>query len=109
MLAIVIFEADRSTKLEDADFVDQASSVDCRFDYALDGLGIPAENDTFSREPFNALFYNDYWLEHQFESLEMVLAALEELRDSIAERSNNAEALRAGFHVIDSDGCQTAR
>lgn len=104
MLGIVIYEADRSAKLEDAGFADQASSIDCLFDYVLDALGIPAENDTFSREPFSALFYNDCWLEHRFESLETVLTALEELRDSIAARSANAEVLRAGFHVIDPAG-----
>lgn len=103
LLGIVIYEADRSAKLEDAGFADQAPSVDCLFDYVLDALGIPAENDTFSREPFSALFYNDYWLEHRFESLEMVLTALEELRDSIAARSASAEVLRAGFRVIDPD------
>lgn len=104
LLGIVIYEADRSTKLEDAGFADQASSVDCLFDYVLDALGIPVENDTFSREPFIALFYNDYWLEHRIESLEMVLTELEDLRDSIAARSAIAEVLRAGFRVIDPDG-----
>ncbi|BBE50856.1 hypothetical protein OYT1_ch1299 [Ferriphaselus amnicola] len=103
LLGIVLYEADRAARLEDAGFADQAPSVDCLFDYVLDALGIPAENDTFSRESFSALFYNDYWLEHRFESLDMVLTALEELRDSIAARSASAEVLRAGFRVIDPD------
>lgn len=41
LLGIVIYEADRSAKLEDAGFADQASSVDCLFDYVLDALGVP--------------------------------------------------------------------
>lgn len=73
LLSIVIYEADRSSKLEDAGFADQASSVGCLFDYVLDALGIPPENDSFSREPFEKLFYNDYWIEHQFESLEQLV------------------------------------
>lgn len=103
LLGIVIYEADRSTKLEDAGFADQASSVDCLFDYVLDALEVPVETGTFSREPFSELFYNDFWLEHRFESLEMVLTALEELRDSITARSASAKVLRANFRVIDPD------
>ena len=103
LLGIVLYEADRAARLEDAGFANQAPSVDCLFDYVLDALGIPAENDTFSRESFSTLFYNDHWLEHRFESLEMVLTALEELRDSIAARSASAEVLRAGFRIIDPD------
>ncbi|MEN6586989.1 MAG: hypothetical protein ABFE02_13195 [Sulfuricella sp.] len=107
LLAIVVYEADRSAKLEDAGFADQASSVDCLFDYVLDALGIPPENDTFSREPFEKLFYNDYWLEHQYPSLQHAMLGLEQLRDTIKyvrkASSANAEVLRAGFRVVDND------
>lgn len=100
LLGIVIYEANRSAKLEDAGFSDQAPSVDCLFDYVLDALGVPPEADGYSREPFNELFYNDYWLEHRIETLEMVLTGIEELRDAIAARSTNAKVIRANFHVI---------
>lgn len=101
LLAIVIYEADRSAKLEDAGFADQASSVECLFDYVLDALGIPAESDTFRREPFENLFYNNYWLEHQFESVEQVVVALEELREAIVSKSTDVEARRASLRVVD--------
>ena len=102
LLGIIIYEADRSAKLEDAGFADQASSIDCLFDYVLDALGVPPEADGYSREPFNELFYNDYWLEHRIETLELVLTRLEELRDAIAARLLNAQTLRADFRVVDS-------
>lgn len=108
LLGIVIYEAGRSAKLEDAGFADQAPSVDCLFDYVLDALGIPPESKTFSREPFEKSFYNDYWLEHQFESLEQAVTALEGLRDTIkidrAASSENADVRRASFRVVDTDG-----
>jgi len=103
LMGIVIYEADRSTKLEDAGFSDQSPSIDCLFDYVLDALGVLPENDTFSREPFGKLFYNDYWLEHKFESLEQVLSALEELRNSMAARLTDAEVRRASLRVVDAD------
>lgn len=100
LLGIVIYEADRSAKLEDAGFADQASSVDCLFNYVLDALGVPPKSNTFNHEAFEKLFYNDYWLEHQFESLEQVLTALEELRDSTVARLNSAEMKRSGFLLL---------
>ncbi len=103
LLSIVIYEADRSSKLEDAGFADQAGSVECLFDYVLDALGIPPENNSFSREPFEKLFYNDYWIEHQFDSLEQVVAALEKLRETMISRSSDAEARRASLRVVDTD------
>lgn len=103
MLGIVEYEADRSAILDDAGFADQASSVECLFDYVLDALGIPPECDTFSREAFEKLFYNDYWLEHQFESLEQVVAALEALRETMILRSVDAEVSRAGLRVVDAE------
>jgi hypothetical protein len=103
LLGIVIYEADRSSKLEDAGFVDQAPSVDCLFDYVLDALGVPPEANGYSREPFNEIFYSDYWLEGRIETLEMVLTGLEELRDAIAARSTNAKVIRANFHLVDQN------
>lgn len=107
LLAIVLYEADRSSKLEEAGFVDQASSVDCLFSYVLDALRVPPENEIFSREPFEKLFYNDHWLEHQFESLEQVMSALEKLRDTFendcAVSSANADVRRASLRVVDTD------
>ena len=103
LLGIVIYEADRSSKLEDAGFVDQAPSVDCLFDYVLDALGVPPEADGYSREPFNEIFYSDYWLEGRIETLEMVLTGLEELRDAIAARSTTAKVIRANFHLVDQN------
>lgn len=103
LLGIVEYEADRSAILEDAGFADQASSVECLFDYVLDALGIPPEDDKFSREAFENLFYNDYWLEHQFESLEQVLTALTELREAMISRLADAEARRASMRVVDAD------
>ena len=100
LLGIVIYEANRSSKLEDAGFTDQASSVDCLFDYVLDALGVPPETDGYSREPFNQLFYDNYWLTHKIETLDMVLIGLEELRDTIAARTTNAKVYRANFHII---------
>lgn len=103
LLGIVIYEADRSSKLEDAGFVDQAPSVDCLFDYVLDALGVPPEANGYSREPFNEIFYSDYWLEGRIETLDMVLTGLEELRDAIAARSTNAKVIRANFHLVDQN------
>lgn len=103
LLSIVVYEADRSALLEDAGYADQASSVECLFDYVLDALGIPPESDTFSREPFENLFYNNYWLEHQFESVEQVVVALEELREAIVSKSTDVEARRASLRVVDID------
>lgn len=103
LLSIVVYEADRSALLEDAGFADQASSVECLFDYVLDALGIPPESDTFSREPFENLFYNNYWLEHQFESVEQVVVALEELQEAIVSKSTDVEARRASLRVVDID------
>jgi hypothetical protein len=102
LLGIVIYEAGRSSKLEDAGFADQAPSIDCLFDYVLDALGVPHESDTFNREPFEKLLYNDYWLEHHFESLEQVVSALEELRDVMTARSVDTEARRASLRVVDT-------
>jgi len=103
LLGIVVYEADRSAILEDAGFADQASSVECLFDYVLDALGVPSENDTFSREAFESLFYNDYWLEHQYESLDQVLAALETLRETMISRLVDAEVRRAGLRAVDAE------
>ncbi len=107
LLGIVIYEANRSSKLEDAGFADQANSVECLFDYVLDALHVTAESETFSREPFRKLFYNDYWLEHQLLSLQHVLLGLEQLRDTIENdrktSSKNAEVQRASLHVISTN------
>lgn len=103
LLRIVEYEADRSAILENSGFADQASSVECLFDYVLDALGIPPESDTFSRETFESLFYIDYWIEHQFESLEQVLTALEQLREVMISRLADAEARRASMRVVDAD------
>jgi hypothetical protein len=86
LLGIVVYEADRSTALEEAGFSDDAPAVDCLFDFVLDALGIPAEAESFSRKPFEHLFYNDYWLEKCYGSLSEALYALEALRDEVAEQ-----------------------
>lgn len=103
LMGIIIYEADRSAKLEDAGFSDDASSVDCLFDYVLDALGIPPESESFSRAPFEHLFYNDFWLDKGYGSAADTLDALEALRDEMQSRSENANAARQGFRVIDSD------
>jgi len=103
LLGIVVYEADRSAILEDAGFADQASSVECLFDYVLDALGVPPETDKFSREAFEKLFYNDYWIEHQYESLAQVMLALEALREAMILRVADAEVRRAGLRVADTD------
>jgi hypothetical protein len=69
LMGIVIYEADRSAKLEDAGFSDNASSVDCLFDYVLDALGVPPESESFSRQPFEELFYTDFWLDKAYDSV----------------------------------------
>ena len=104
LLGMVIYEADRSAVLEDAGFCDNTPSVDCLFDYVLDALRVPAESAAFSRSPFEQAFYNDYWLEKKYESLEEVLTALESLRDSFAERASSAEDIRAGFRLVEDRG-----
>lgn len=103
LMGIVIYEADRSAKLEEAGFSDDASSVDCLFDYVLDALGIPPESESFSREPFESLFYNDFWLDKAYGTAADALEALEALRDDMLSRVENANAARQGFRVIDSD------
>ena len=103
LMGIVIYEADRSAKLEDAGFSDDASSVDCLFDYVLDALGVPPESESFSREPFEDLFYKDFWLDKAYDSAADALDALEALREDMLSRAENANASRQGFRVIDSD------
>ena len=103
LMGIVIYEADRAAKLEDAGFSDDASSVDCLFDYVLDALGVPPESESFSREPFEDLFYTDFWLDKAYDSAADALDALEALREDMLSRAENANAARQGFRVIDSD------
>ena len=107
LLGIVEYEGRRWEKLEDAGFQDQASSVECLFDYVLDSLRIPPESQDFSREPFEKLFYNDYLLEHHFLSIADVISALEVLRDSLKigmlASAEKAETRRASFRIVDTD------
>lgn len=103
LLGIVIYEADRSALLEQAGYTDDASAVECLFDYVLDALGVPPATDAFSRTPFEVLFYSDFWLEKQYSSLEEVLGALEVLRDQVAERVAQAKTKRANFQVLNPD------
>jgi hypothetical protein len=67
-------------------------------------VNIQSAPTAFTREPFELMFYNDFWLEKKYESLGHVLTAMEVLRDSIVERSANAETKRAGFRIVDSEG-----
>lgn len=104
LLGLVIYEANRNETIEDAGGSSgDESGVDCLFDYVLDAIGIQPESDSFSRLPFEIIFYNDYWLEKKYESLSHVLDALQALRDSFVERSSNAEAKRSAFRLVDSD------
>ena len=107
LLGIVAYECSRREKLEDAGFQDQASSVECLFDYVLDSLHVPPEGPEFSREPFEKLFYNDYLLECNYSSIAEVISALEQLTESIkinmAVSSENAEIRRASFRVVDAE------
>ena len=103
LMGIVIYEADRSSLLDDAGFADNTPSVDCLFDYVLDALGIPGNSAAFTRETFNRIFYNDYWLEKQYGSLDEVLVALETLRNEMAERTAKATAARAGITLVKSE------
>lgn len=107
LLGIVEYEAERLEKLEDAGFQDQASSVECLFDYVLDSLNIPPESPEFSRDPFETLFYSDYLLEHHYPSIAEVISGLEQLRDTIkidtAASSEQAVIRRAGFRIVDTE------
>lgn len=110
LLSIVEYEGGRWEKLEDAGFQDQASSVECLFDYVLDSLHVPPESQEFSRDPFETLFYNDYLLEHQYPSITEVISALEELRETIkinmAESLENAKTRHANFRRVDAETAQ---
>lgn len=101
LLGILIFEADRDVVLEDDGFSNTGSSVGCLFDYVLDAMDIPAESDSFSRLPFENVFYNDFWLEKKYASLADALAALERLKELSKERLAKAEESRAGFRIVD--------
>ncbi len=107
LLGIVVYEAKRSSQLEDAGFLDQANSTECLFDYVLDALKIPSACETYSREPFEDLFYDDFLLEHKFASLHDVLIALEQLRDEIHNDRvvslANAKERRANFKAVGID------
>lgn len=107
LLGIVVYEANRWSKLEDAGFQDQARSTECLFDYVLDALQIPSVCETYSREPFEELFYDDFWLENKFSSLHDVLVGLEQLRDKIHNDRVvslvNAKEKRANFKAVDVD------
>lgn len=103
LLGIVIYEGNRIALLEDAGFADQASSVECLFDYVLDALGIPPASQNFSREPFESLFYADHCLENQFASLDDVLTALEALRDETTSRLAAVKEMRAGIRIVESN------
>ena len=103
LLGIVIYEADRSALLEQAGYTDEASAVECLFDYVLDALGVPPSTDSFSRTPFEMLFYSEFWLDKEYGSLGEVLSALESLRDKTADRVAQAQIERAKFQVIKPD------
>lgn len=104
LMGIVIYEANRATALEDAGVSDDAPAVDCLYDYVLDAIGIPPESATFSRAPFESLFYNDFWLEQRYGSLDEALLALEALRDQTVERMAKANTTRAGIRLIKPEG-----
>lgn len=104
LLGFVIFEADRGAALEDAGVSESTPAIDCLFSYVLDALGIPAASEAFNREPFSDIFYDDYWLEKRYGSLNEVLLALEALRDEMAERVAKADTIRAGIRLVKSDG-----
>lgn len=103
LLGIIKYEADRHTALEDVGFSDNEPSVDCLFDYVLDALGIPPESEEFSRQPFEMIFYNDYWLESQFASLEETLIAIEQCRDEFIARREQVATKRAGIRLVESE------
>jgi len=107
LLGIVVYEGNRLSQLEDAGFRDQANSTECLFDYVLDALQIPSACETYSREPFEELFYDDFLLEHKFVSLHDVLIALEQLRDKVNNDRvvslANAKERRANFKAVDVD------
>lgn len=102
MLGIVHYEAVRHSALEDVGFHDEEPSVDCLFDYVLDALGVPRESDTFSRHPFGMIFYNDFWLEKKFATLDAALAAMEQEAKAVSERLANAAARRASFVAVNN-------
>jgi hypothetical protein len=106
LLGIVIYEADRSAALENAGCSDDTPAVDCLFDYVLDALSVPAETNSFSRNPFAEMFYNDYWLEKRYGSLNETLLALETLRDEMAERTTKADTHRARIRIVKPDDQQ---
>lgn len=100
LLGIVIYEADRSALLEEAGYSDDTPAVECLFDFVLDALGVPPTTASFSRTPFEELFYNDYWLEKKYDSLSEVLDALEALRGDVSERASQAETNRAVIRIV---------
>ena len=101
LLGIVVYEANRAAQLEDAGREDVGSSVDCLFDFVLDALQVPEESASFSRRPFEEIFYNDFWLENKHPSLDAALSAMETLRDVSLDRASKAEAQRAGFRLVE--------
>lgn len=102
LMGIVIYEADRAAKLEDAGYADEASSVDCLFDYVLDAIGVPPETESFSRDPFENLFYTDFWLDKAYDTAGEALDALIALREAMVARASEAAAARGGFRVIET-------
>ena len=107
LLSMVAYEGDRLGKLEEAGFQDQANSTECLFDYVLDAIKIPSACETYSREPFEELFYDNFLLKHKFLSLHDVLVDLEQLRDKIHNDRVvslvNAKERRANFKAVDAD------
>lgn len=107
MLGIVVHESNRMQLLEDAGFIDHANSTECLFDYVLDALQIPSESETYSREPFEDLFYEDFLLNNKVKSITDVLSELEQLRDKIHNERvvsiEKAKERRSNFKAIDAN------
>lgn len=107
LLGIVVYEGKRLSQLEDAGFQDQANSTECLFDYVLDALQIPSSCETYSREPFQELFYDDFLLENMYVSLHDVIIALEQLRDKTHHNRVvsivNAKERRDKFKTVNID------
>jgi hypothetical protein len=102
LLAIVEFESVKHSLLDEAGYQIRGAACDCLFDYVLDALQIPPEDDAFSRESFETLFYSDFLIDKRFNDHAEVLAALKKLSVETNQRLQQANIFRANFRPIET-------
>ncbi len=96
MLEMVQYETVRTEALEALGICDDGNPIDILFDYVLDALGVPPNDELVGGIPFQRLdletiFYSEYLLDGQWESLSDVLDALTIEAEKVAKQWQSSE------------------